>query len=138
MRPFPLLLVLPSLAASYPATPSTAYDTIKALISRGPRDANATLQSVTSSGPGCSKDTGAFFNFYEDIEVSFGLDAMTVGNATADRTTRCLVTIDLQLNPEWKYTINKGTDIRGFSWVSGGNFTILYTVNSKTVSGKRL
>ncbi|KAJ4293118.1 hypothetical protein N0V90_008400 [Kalmusia sp. IMI 367209] len=97
----------------------------KSIIARAPPEANVVLKSVTASGTGCAGNSASFV-FQDDATVGF--DSMIVDSTQVDKTKRCVITIDLQLDPKWKYTINKATNLRGFIINEGGSYKVAYTV----------
>lgn len=131
MRSVTLIACLPALATALPTTSTEAYKAARALVARAPPEAKAVLKSVTSSGTGCSTNSGGFI-FKDDATIAF--DSMLVESTMTNPSTHCLITIDLGLDSKWKYTINKATNIRGY--VDGGNavYKVTYTAGGKTVS----
>ncbi|KAF2000201.1 hypothetical protein P154DRAFT_620329 [Amniculicola lignicola CBS 123094] len=123
------LPLLASLATSFPTTPYHAYEVAKAIVARAPPEANAVIKSVTSSGTGCAGNSASFL-IEEGATVAF--DAMVVDFTETNPAKSCLVILDLQLNPKWKYTINKATDIRGFIDGASATYKVVYTVSGKT------
>ena len=58
---------------------------------------------------------------------------MIVDSTEAERTKRCVVTLDLELDSKWRYTINKGTSVRGYAEGTGGEYRVVYRVGGNTV-----
>lgn len=131
MRPTTLIASLPALVAALPTTTSGAYEVARRIVARAPEEAKAVLKSVTSTGSGCAANSAAFV-FQDDATVAF--DSLVLDSTEAVRTKRCLVTIDLQLDPVWKYTINKATTTRGYVENEGGSYKVAYTAGGKTVN----
>jgi hypothetical protein len=131
MRPTILVASLPALVSALPSTPIGAYEAAKNIIARAPVEAKAVLKSVTSTGTGCAGNSAAFI-FQDDAIVAF--DSLVLDSTEATRAKRCLITIDLQLDSAWKYTINKATAVRGYVENEGGSYKVTYTVAGKTVS----
>ena len=131
MRSYTIVAVLPALVASLPTTSTGAYEIAKSIVSRAPDEAKAVLKSVTSSGTGCASNSAAFL-FRDDATIAF--DSLVLDSTGTVRSKRCLITMDLQLDPAWKYTINKATQGRGYVENQGGSYKIAYTAAGKTVS----
>lgn len=62
-----------------------------------------------------------------------GFDSLIVDSTEAERTKRCVVTLDLQLDSKWRYTINKGMSVRGYAESTGGEYRVVYKVGGNTV-----
>ena len=58
---------------------------------------------------------------------------MIIDSTQVDKTKRCVITLDLQLDSKWKYTINKATNVRGYADSTGGSYKVVYTVGGITV-----
>ncbi|KAF2691701.1 hypothetical protein K458DRAFT_257770, partial [Lentithecium fluviatile CBS 122367] len=112
-----LLTSLPALVAALPTTSTGVYEVAKSIVARAPDEAKAVIKSVKSTGAGCAANSAAFI-FQDDATVAF--DSLVLDSTETVRTKRCLITIDLQLDPAWKYTINKATTIRGYVENEGG------------------
>ncbi|KAL5465087.1 hypothetical protein PMIN06_000826 [Paraphaeosphaeria minitans] len=126
-----LVAFLPAVAVALPTTAPTVYHAAKAIVARAPPEANAVLKSVTASGTGCSENSASFvFGIGDGATVGF--DNMIVDSTQVDKTKRCVITLDLQLDSKWKYTINKATNIRGYVENDGGTYKVAYTVGGKT------
>lgn len=133
MRPASIFALLPAVTIALPTTETTGYELAKAIIARtAPPEAKVVLKSVTSSGSGCAANSAAFV-FKDDATLAF--DAMLISGSDATKTKKCLITMDLQLDSKWQYTINKATDVRGFAQGDGGaSYKVTYTAGGKTVS----
>ncbi|ORY01280.1 hypothetical protein BCR34DRAFT_575018 [Clohesyomyces aquaticus] len=131
MYPATLIPLLAIFATALPTTNNHAITIAKTMVARAPPEANAVLKSVTSAGTGCSGNSAQFI--IKD-NASMAFDSMIVESGEADLSKKCVVTIDLQLDPAWKYTINKATTIRGFVDHANATAKVLYTVAGQTVS----
>jgi hypothetical protein len=131
MQLFNLIAFLPALVAALPTTSTGAYEIAKSIVARAPDEAKAVLKNVTSSGTGCAPNSAAFV-FGDGAVVAF--DSLILDSTETARSKRCLITIDIGLDPKWKYTINKSTTVRGFVENQGGSYKVAYTAAGKTVS----
>lgn len=124
--------LLSSLATALPIISIHAVAIARSIVARAPPEANATLRSVTSSGTGCASNSAAFL-IKDDATLAF--DSLTVDSSSvAQASKKCLITLDLQLDPKWKYTINTATDVRGYTDGASASFKAVYTVGGKSVS----
>ena len=130
MRSALIVPLLASLATALPTTPVEAIHAAHRIAARAPPEANAVLKSVTTTGTGCAPNSAAFL--IQD-DATIGFDSLLVDTISA-ASTRCLITIDLQLDSKWKYTINTHSAARGYVQDASGTFRTLYTLNGKTVS----
>ncbi|KAF2476669.1 uncharacterized protein BDR25DRAFT_375720 [Lindgomyces ingoldianus] len=128
------LPLLATLGATLPTAEDYSLDIAKAIVARAPPEAKAVLKSTTSTGTGCGPNSAAFL-INDNATVAF--DAMVVESTSKDLSKKCLITIDLQLDPKWKYTINKASDIRGYIDHGNAKIKVLYTVggDSSEVNG---
>lgn len=127
-----LAALLPAVVIALPTTSSAVHDIAKALVARAPPEANAVLKSVTASGTGCAANSASFVLGIGD-GATVGFDNMILDSTQIDKTKRCVITLDLQLDSKWKYTINKATNVRGYVENDGGFYKVTYTVGNKTV-----
>ena len=130
MRSAIIVPLLASIATALPTTPVEVIHAARRIAARAPPEANVVLKSVTTSGTGCAPNSAAFL-IQDDATIGF---ESLVADTTATASTRCLITIDLQLDSKWKYTINTFSTARGYVQDVSGTFKALYTVNGKTVS----
>lgn len=132
MRSALLFSVLAGFTAALPTTSTNVLNVARRIVARAPPEANAVLKSVTSSGTGCASNSAAFL-IKDDATLAF--DSLIVDSTdVASASKKCLITIDLQLDPKWKYTINRASDVRGYTDGASGTFKSTYTVGGKTVS----
>jgi hypothetical protein len=128
---FALFSLLPALVPALPTTSNEASQFAKDIIARAPEGANAVVKSVNSTGTGCAANSASFL-FQDSATVAF--DSLVLASTDTVRSKRCLITIDLQLDPAWKYTINKATTVIGYVENQGGSYNITYTAAGKKVS----
>ena len=57
-----------------------------------------------------------------------------VGTFVGPLAKRCLLVVDLEVDPGWMYTINKSTAIQGYLNSANATFEAKYTVGEQTVS----
>ncbi|KAK7188537.1 hypothetical protein DPSP01_005503 [Paraphaeosphaeria sporulosa] len=126
-----LAAFLPAVAVALPTTTPIVHRVAKAIVARAPPEANVVLKSVTASGTGCSGNSASFVLGIGD-GATVGFDNMIVDSTQIDKTKRCVITLDLQLDSKWKYTINKATNVRGYVENDGGTYKVAYTVGGKT------
>jgi hypothetical protein len=131
MRRFALFSLLSALVSALPTTSIEAYQIAEEIFARAPEGANAVVKSVNSTGTGCTANSASFI-FQDSATVAF--DSLVLASTDTVRSKRCLITIDLQLDPAWKYTINKATTVIGYVENQGGSYNITYTAAGKTVS----
>ncbi|KAF2009306.1 hypothetical protein BU24DRAFT_455821 [Aaosphaeria arxii CBS 175.79] len=122
-------LLLASFASALPTTSLEITNIARSIVARAPPEAKANLKSVASSGTGCASNSAAFV--IKDDAV-LGFDSLVVDSTLPAVIKKCLVTIDLQVDPKWKYTINKVSQIRGYIDNASGSFKAIYTVNGTT------
>ena len=124
--------LLPALVGALPTTPSIIHDVAKNIIARAPPEAGAVLKSASASGTGCAANSASFV-FGVGDGATVGFDNMIVDGTLVDKTKRCVISLDLQLDSKWKYTINKATNVRGYAEKEGGSYKVAYTVGGKMV-----
>jgi hypothetical protein len=129
MRSTILLPLLATLATAAPTTSHEALNLARSIVARAPVEAKAVLKSVTSSGTGCASNSAAFI-FQDNATIAF--DAL-VAEPTAP-TKACRITVDVQVDPKWKYIINEQSTAQGYADGGAGTFSAVYTVNGKKVS----
>jgi len=127
-----ILLALPVLTAALPTTTSAIYNLARSIAAGAPTEANAVLKSVASSGTGCANNSASFI--FQNDASSLAFDNMIVDTTMSDKSRRCIITIDLEVDKKWKYTINKATSARGYANGEGGSYKVVYTAGGKTVS----
>lgn len=123
---------LPTLVVALPTTSLLVYGAAKSIITRAPPEAGAVLRSASASGTGCAANSASFV-FGVGDGATVGFDNMIVDSTLVDKSKRCVITFDLQLDSKWKYTINKATNVRGYAEKEGGSYKVAYTVGGKTV-----
>ncbi|KAF2260430.1 hypothetical protein CC78DRAFT_620261 [Lojkania enalia] len=122
--------LIASLATAFPTPEEQALENIaKAILSRAPIEANPVLKSVTSSGTGCASNSAAFI-IEESATLAF--DSMVVNRNTVGLQKKCLIVLDLEVDPSWKYTINKASDLRGYVDQADATFSAVYQVGSSS------
>lgn len=131
MRSFLTLSLLAGLTTAFPTTSPSALTIAKRIVARAPPEAKAVLKSVSSSGTGCAPNSAAFI-IKDDAVLAF--DSLIVDSSSpASSSKQCLITIDLALDPKWKYTINRRSGVRGWTDGASANFKAVYTVSGKSV-----
>jgi hypothetical protein len=128
MRCSGALAVIAFLACLTTVTPmfrDAAIEGTQQLSRDAPPEAKAVLKSIKTSGSGCGNNAETFI-FKENATMSF--DSMVVDNTT--KVKKCVIEVDIQLDPKWKYTINTATTIRGYMENTNlASFDAIYTVN---------
>ena len=130
MRFQSVAVLLPALVAAFPRPSLVVRELADSIVARAPPEANALLKSVTANGTGC---TGNSASFVFGDSATVGFDSMVVDSTQIDKTKRCVITFNLQLDSEWKYTINKATNVRGYVENDGGSYKVKYSAGGKTV-----
>ncbi|KAF2192174.1 hypothetical protein K469DRAFT_745680 [Zopfia rhizophila CBS 207.26] len=137
MRSTLLISLLTTATLALPTVQDSPLEIAKAIVSRAPPEAKAVLKSVSSTGTGCAPNSAAFI-IADDATLAF--DSMVVDSSMTELTKRCLVTVDLSLDPKWKYTVNaKGTTIRGWADQAVAKFRAEYkSVATGDITGSKI
>jgi hypothetical protein len=126
------LSFIAGVATALPTTSIQALDIAKRIVARAPPEANAVLKSATTSGTGCGPNSAQFL-YVDGATAAF--DSLIVDTTDpASASKKCLITIDIKLDPKWKYTINKQSTVRGYVAGGKGTFKAVYKTGSSTVS----
>ncbi|KAF2752004.1 hypothetical protein M011DRAFT_13128 [Sporormia fimetaria CBS 119925] len=128
MHAVALFSLLAGLTAAAPTTSIKAANLARSIVARAPAGANPVLKSVTSTGSGCNANSAQFV--YND-QASVVFDAMVV--STDVRTTSCVLEFDLELDPAWKYTVDKRGQLQGYSEGGNGRFKSTFSLAGQTV-----
>jgi hypothetical protein len=118
MYPLQPLLAFLTLACTINA--SSTLQTISKILARAPSDSNATVNSITYSGSGCPTSDSATVIWNYNATIAFdGLYVYSSDNP-ADATVQCTTTIDISLDPAWRYGVGTLTTFRGYLALPNG------------------